>query len=181
VAATAALHLDFHAQSRSINTNINLIEDTRMFRGELDLIIQSASQLEIATNRAALFVQFSNPVERYRDANKMVRSILPKGFSVELSDEQDFILQLNRPRREEGLAMNFITKWSVDRVQILNLQFGGGQAQIVSEHLITAISFDNNNAPVASLTSRQVAAVLNEALKEVSKGLGQASMVLEGF
>ena len=51
----------------------------------------------------------------------------------------------------------------------------------MSEHLITAISFDNNNAPVASLTSRQVAAVLNEALKEVSKGLGQASMVLEGF
>ena len=177
----ARIDFNEYALRLTQETKVNLIEDTGNFRGELERIVRSADKFSIATGRVGCFAQFMSPAESFRDANMNVLSILPKRFKLELSDEEDFILQLNNPRRENGFILNLVTKWSVDRVRILNLEFGTGQTQLLSEHVVSSITFDNNNLPIASLTKEQINVVLNKALQEISTGLRDANLTLEGF
>ena len=166
-----------------------LIENIKIFRDALAHIVQSITENNNTTvNRAACFVQFARVAKDYRDANDLIRTILPKQFAVELADEEDFILQVNRSRRIGDVKMNCIAKWSVDRLQVLSLQVLTPQAQqtsamsqLLSEHIVSSITFDNSNVPAAALTKERLATILGEAFRVVSEQQHEAHLELEGF
>jgi hypothetical protein len=162
------------------DSQVNLVEDLETFFAALRCVVQSAHDFDPPTSRAGCYVQLAKPAANYQEANKAILSVLPTQFHVGLSDEQDFVFQINRPQREEGLQINYITKWSVDRVQILNVQFGVGQTQLVSEHVVSSITFDNNSHPVALLTKDQVVFVLNKTLQAASATASEINLKAQG-
>jgi hypothetical protein len=160
---------------------LSLITDASLFHKMLADIIAGVRNLTINASRVALFSQFAIIADNFTDANKLILSILPKRFDLDLVAEQDFVLQFNEPRRDQGFDMNFVTKWSVERVQQLSLQIGGGLSQLVSENFLTSVSFDHNNVPKGQLSVDQMGRVLDIALEGISKGLGELRVDVEGF
>jgi hypothetical protein len=166
-----------------------LIEDTKLFHNVLSQVVQSVTENNtIRVNRAACFVQFACPAKNYQEANELIRTILPKQFTLQLADEEDFILQVNRPRQIDDVKMNYITKWAVDRLQILALQVLAPQAQqtptmskLLSEHIVGSVTFDNSNAATAPLSKERLATILGEAFRVVSEQQYEAHLGLEGF
>jgi hypothetical protein len=170
-------------------TQFSLIEDTTLFHGALARIIHSVIETNtIAVNRAACFVQLARVARDYAEANAVIRSTIPEQYgSVKLTDEEDFILQINRKRQLDDIKMNFTTKWTVDRVQFLTLMPVQAQqqnyptAQLLSENIVSTVTFDNSNVPAAVLSKDQLATILDEALDAVSKQQQDARLGLEGF
>jgi hypothetical protein len=150
--------------------------------------VRSVAEITTPTvNRAGCFAQFAVATENYREANNLIRTILPSEYAVKLSDEEDFVLQVNHPRQVGERKMNFITKWAVERLQVLSLQVtpGMGQAsalgQLVSEHIVGTVSFDNSNSPIGLLSKEDLVSILDEALSGISDGQRKAQLDLEGF
>jgi len=189
VSCTATpVRIDFSVMPNPGSTgSIPVIEDSGSLRNELsELAIAVVEKLAVTINRAACFVQFLNPADSFREANKNIRSVLPREAQIELIEEEDFILQLNRPRRVADLPINFITRWSVDRLQLMNLQVGGpvqqgGPAQIILEKLVASVQFDNNNVPTMTLSKGQIGVILQECLRGVSSNLKELNLAIDGF
>jgi len=163
-----------------VEPTMKLIEDTRQFQQLLARIVEWAKGTENTMNRAALFAQFAAVTANYHEANRVIRSVLPKRYALELSDEEDFVLQFNEPRREGDTVLNFITKWAVERVQTLSFQ-GGSSNQLLAEHFLSSVSFDNNNLPTTQLSKPQVATVLDACWSGVLKNLHDLNLSIEGF
>jgi hypothetical protein len=90
---------------------LNVIEDTKLFHNAFEQVLQSvAKNNSTSVTRAACFVQFGCVARDYRDANAIIRTILPEQYAIQLADEQEFILQVNRPEQIEETTMNRITK-----------------------------------------------------------------------
>jgi hypothetical protein len=167
---------------------LNLVEDTKLFHEALAQIVRASIEGNTtAVNRVACFVQFACKAKDYREANELVRTILPKQYTIPLTDERDFVLQINSPRPLEFFEMNYITKWAVDRVQILSFQVLSPQqqmsptTQLVSEHIVPSITFDNSNVPAAALTKEHQITILQEAFRFVAEQQRAARLDLEGF
>ncbi len=82
--------------------------------------------------------------------------------------------------------MNFITKWSVDRLQFLTFatvqaQQNFSMPQFVSEQIVSNVTFDNSNVPGAVLSKERLTTILMEALGMVSKQQQETHLQLEGF
>src|SRR5207248_1561787 len=74
--------------------------------------------------RAATYVQIISLETNSTEANKVLMSIVPEQYRIALSSEEEFILQVNRPRMSEQvdkLRLNLITKWSVETFQVISL------------------------------------------------------------
>jgi hypothetical protein len=182
------IRIDFSLSPPTLGPSLNLIEDTKQFHEVLARTIPSVVEATTTTvNRAACLAQFANVTANYRNANALMLKSLPTQYALRLSDEEDFILQLNRPRAVGELRMNFVTKWSVERLQVLSLQVGpgviqsSGLNQLVSEHIVGTVLLDNNNSATARLSKDQLSFVLTEALRGVSDGQREAHLDLEGF
>jgi len=110
-----------------------------------------------AISRIAVFVQFLRISKDREEANRNVVDILPDRFRLRLESEEDFMLQVNEPASVAtvvGARMNIITKWSVERFQLITFQlpsagiFAGGQfSSNPEETLAASVSFDNNSVP----------------------------------
>ncbi len=124
----------------------------------------------------------------------MLTAVIPGQYGVSLADEEDFVFQVNRPypsRKLEGLTMNFLVKWSVDRLQILtvSLPTGGSATPLPAslspvpqtENFIAAsVNFDINNVPTEA-PLQQPSSLLHEAIvaaAEMQKAIG---LKIEGF
>jgi hypothetical protein len=89
--------------------------------------------------------------------------------------------------------MNFITKWSVDRLQILTLALSVGLATSASaqsaaagsqtaQFIAASVNFDINNVSTGSrLHNGQPAPLLREALTAVMKMQQTIGLNIEGF
>jgi hypothetical protein len=166
-----------------------LIEDTRLFHDALSGVVRTITNNNtIPTNRAACSAQFSCPAKDYHEANVFLSSSIPNQYKVALEDEEDFILQINRPRQIDDIKMNYITKWSADRLQVMSLQVvpPQGQAasalgQLVSEYILANVTFDNSSAPAALLPNDRLHSVLEATLQSMSEQQREANLDLEGF
>jgi hypothetical protein len=163
-----------------VEPTVKLIDDTKHFHDLLANIIAWAGETTMTVNRVGCFAQFATVATSYRAANQAVRSILPKRYALELSEEEDFILQVNHPQHQADCLINFITKWSVERVQTFSLQTGGTN-QLLAEHFVAAVSFDNNNVPTTPLSRAKITTLLNAALGGVSTSLHDMKLDIEGF
>jgi hypothetical protein len=174
-----------------------LIEDTALLRAELLRIIDAVDQNTALSSvvRVALGVQFLALKASSAEANAVLAASIPEQYGVKITDEEDFIFQINRPytsRRVEGIKTNFITKWSVDRLQIITLavQVGGpttsaqtpASGSQTAQFIAASVNFDINNVQTPSpLPNDQPASMLREALTAVARMQQAIGLNIEGF
>jgi hypothetical protein len=168
-----------------------LIENSVKLRQELDHIIQVINQTPsvVPAVRVALAVQFTQTCTSVRDANSVMTSALPEALRVRLSEERDFILQVNRVRESTSindLRLNLITKWAVEQVQVLTVAVvPGGPAAMTSptmEVFNATILCDNNNVPANRVLAKQEqTALLTEAIQALGEQLRNSNLKVEGF
>jgi hypothetical protein len=177
-----------------------LIEDTGLLRAELSRITDIVDQNAVLNSvvRVALGIQFLDVKPTSAEANGVLTAYIPKQYGVKITDEEDFIFQINRPyasRSAAGIKTNFITKWSVDRLQILTVALSAGGPTATSaqatptsgssrtaEFIAASVSFDINNVPaITPLPNGQPAALLREALVAVAQMQQAIGLNIEGF
>ena len=177
-------------------TPFPLIKDTNLLHAELLRAMEVINRSTVLNSvvRVALGVQFLALEPSSSEANKVLVAIIPRQYGVRVTNEEDFIFQVNQPYtslRAEGVKVNSITKWSVDRLQILTLALpanqpatssqaaGGSQA---TQFIAASVQFDINNVATGTpLPSGQPASLLNEALLEVSRMQFAMGLNIEGF
>lgn len=173
---------------------INLIDDTGRLCMELKQIIKDiAGGVKVSSiSRVALYLQFVVVRGNFVEANKTLTEVLPQLYRVNVTDEEDFIFQVNRPRKSgkvNSVKMNFITKWSVENVQMMvNLAAPTGgpfpvlaPAPWTKSFLTASVSFDNNNFAERSLTTEEQSKLLDECLSEASRTQMSIGLKVEGF
>ena len=79
---------------------------------------------------------------------------------MRLTDEEDFILQINKPYRTGAadVTMNYLTKWSVDTFRIVFLSQGEGlDAQMSESQIAASVLFDCQQYPDRSIDGGRAA------------------------
>ena len=125
------------------------------------------------------------------EANKALTGVIPGQYRVEITNEEDFILQINQPRmsREvQGVRMNYLTKWSTERFQVLNVAIPIGVAGVAmpppqsQEFIAATVTFDNNNTPATvALTGGQQSSLLGDGLRASEEMQKATGLRIEGF
>jgi len=184
--------------SEFVATSLDLIENTSLLHAELMRIIEIIrnGDASYSVSRVALFAQFLQLRENITEANNTLTNAIPDQYRMQIADEEDFIFQINRPkmsRQVDNVKMNFITKWSVERIQILSLAMpmmvgspipvSAGMPPSQQQQFVAAsVTFDNNNVPTATpLTGNQQSALLLEGLTAVAEMQRSNGLNIEGF
>jgi hypothetical protein len=183
-------------QTELITDAVPIIEDARLFHGELLHVCNVVADisLNVTINRVACAVQIGSGAPDFETANKLIMSALPERYRLALSDETDFILQINHPRNSTALAelrINLITKWSSERVQTITIDRWASQgaigqaptgAPMLKEYLVATVLFDHNNSPAPRVIStEEQSRVLIEAFSAVSDTQRDCNLAIEGF
>jgi hypothetical protein len=180
-------------QQSAIATMTPLIDDSKHFSAQLAHLIEALGDLQTGPqiNRVSCVVKFAMISPNFVSANKSISSKLPKPYHVVLSDETDFVLQINRARPSKALdniTINFITKWSIERTQLITftVDAAAGQAlgpsQMVHELIMPNIVFDNNNVQLPRPMSKgEQKAIFAECLQGTSAQLKECNIAVEGF
>jgi hypothetical protein len=178
-------------QTDVVVDTIPAIADPKALHQELKRISETISNdSSFAAHRVACVVQFACTCANFEEANKIICSALPQKYHVNLDKEEDFILQVNRlARLSEGVDMNFITKWAVERVQVVSLPVTGAGAigpqlgePLVKSLIAATILFDNSNRPSGEpLSKADRSAILIAALQKISEGRLESKLNVEGF
>lgn len=176
-----------------------VIEDSEALGDELLRLAKVVEENLLANPilRVATFLQFVALEADSTAANGALMAIVPKHLRVKLDDEEEFILQINHPRMSrslEGTKFNLITKWSVDRFQIMSVLVPMGTTPMyapqsgvspqVSEFIAASVTFDNNNVPVPAstpLSSKQQASFLIEGLRYSATSILEGALKIKGF
>ena len=176
---------------------LDLIEDIGQLNNELLEIVSGLGKETVShsVNRVAFYVQFFSVKPNRVEANKAVLSIVPEQYRVKLVDEEEFILQISHPRmssKVNNIKMNFISKWSVERIQILTISLPPTGAPSVSlpgigaprakEFLAASATFDINNMPTDQLlTAAQQSSLLLEGLTAAQQLQQNYGLDVKGF
>lgn len=146
--------------------------------------------------RVAASIQFINVQPTFADANKALTSVIPASYGVKVTDEEDFVFQVNRPRtsRTENIRMNEVIKWSVDRLKIVTAAIptqGTPTAApsvpaptqtLTSDFIAASVTFDNNNTPSEQpLPPAHQSALLGEAFALALQMQQKLGLRVEGF
>ena len=179
-----------------VHGSFPLIQDTDLLHAELLRIMEVIDQgvLLRSVVRVALCITFLALKPSPAEANRVLTAVIPDQYGVRLTDEEDFIFQINRPypsRSVEGIRMNFLTKWSVDRLQILtiSLPVGGAATPVqpsasatpqTEQFIAASVYFDINNVPTET-PLRQPSSLLREALIAIAQMQQAIGLKIEGF
>lgn len=177
----------------SNQSTVPLIENPAQMRQELEAIIgKIGNGLVVGSiSRIALSLQFVIMASNNKDAAKSLSTILPKNYSITLKDEEDFILQLNTPRKSHRISsfsLNLMKKWSVDRFQILTFMNPAGnmigitQSPPITEIYAASLLFDFNTPPMSySISNIQQSTLLREFLSEIINDQKLIGLNIDGF
>ena len=160
-------------------TSLASIEDTNQLHGELSHIIRVIGEGLISdpVARVAVFAQFVMPASTLEEANKILLASMPQVYRMGVTNEEDFVFQVNRPvhlNNIDNLRMNIITKWSADRIQMI--PFVGQQ------FIAASVAFDHNNVPsITPISSDKQATLLTEGLSKVANLRRDYDMNIAGF
>jgi hypothetical protein len=120
---------------------LRLIENSPALFSELKRVANAIGNDEIkipsAYDRASAFVQFVSVEGNVVEANQALARTIPEKYRPQLTDEEAFILQLNRrtlDRYHGNIPINILTKWSVEQFQVIT--FG-----------IAAVGFQGGSTP----------------------------------
>jgi len=175
---------------------VALIDHPIGFLDELKRIIDIFDKgfLSNGVSRVALNLQFLKLNPSHAEANKAVTEIIPDRYAVTVTNEEDFIFQINQPetsREINDIRMNFITKWSVERFQILTISIPTGGVAMgagmtspspqTETFIAASVLFDNNNIPGRALTGKEQSALLHEALDAAVGMQREIGLNIEGF
>lgn len=169
-----------------------LIEDTRQLRKELALLIDFIGGHDIShsISRIGLFLHFVAVAQSVEQANKILSEVTPDRYRTEITKEEDFIFQINLPRLSqeiETVKINYLTKWSSDRFQVLSIPINTSVSAAMTpveprEFNVASVTFDHNNVPVNEpFTREQQSSLLIEcmgAAVDMQKTIG---LNIEGF
>jgi len=187
------------APDNEVPMSIALIEDTSQLRSKLLEIVDAINRgsIEGSIARVALGLHFLVPKESCAEANKTLISVIPDRYGVRITDEEDFIFQINQPypsRKAKDYRMNAVTKWSVDRLQVLTFSVQAGSAgapQVASSapvmpqtktFMAASVSFDFSNVPTEHpLSPASQSSLLGEALAGVAQKQQEVGLHVEGF
>jgi hypothetical protein len=196
------LRVDFNFGPPPPSTDIpdlsfNLIEDAYQLHAE---IVRINEFLETSVNlgsmsRVGTYIHFVREAASVEEANKLVTAVMPENYRARLTSEEDFVFQVNRPSTSievEGVRINCITKWSVDRFQVFSISVPPGGMPISDprvapfpqshQFIASSVSFDNNNVPVRfPLSGLQQASLLRETLASIENGQRTMGLGVGGF
>jgi hypothetical protein len=158
-----------------------LIDDTTPVRAELLRIADVIGQGPVPdVTRVAVHLQFVKLTGTFVEANRELMAVIPKKYGFSITDEEDFIFQINRPhasRDVQGVKMNSLTKWSADRIQIVSVSLPAstvagpampGAAKVnpqTKEFIAASVLLDNNNLPAPTpLSGRDQSLLLRESI-----------------
>jgi hypothetical protein len=168
---------------------VPVIEDTDLLSIEMKGLVgavEGAFQ-QTALNRVAVYIQCGQEAADITSANQIISGSLWANQKVTLTDEEDFVLQINRKRLDSldpSLKLNFITKWSVERLQMLmfsNAQMAAG-GPTVTEIIMPTVTLDNSNMPLQKpLAAKETERVLSELLQGMAAQLKQCNISIKGF
>lgn len=183
--------IDFNlmaAPSQLPQMTVELIDHPIELRDELMRIINflDGSFVLVPVSRVALNLQFLNLKPSHVEANRALTEVIPNRYGVTVTNEEDFIFQINRPHMDKefpDIKMNFITKWSVERFQIftISIPIGGVSAAEGMISIAASVTFDNNNTPGRALTGKEQSALLHEALDTAVGMQREIGLNIEGF
>ena len=131
-------------------------EDGSNFRPSLKRIIDVVGKGAVtdAVSRVAITLQFASLCPTISEANSVLTLAMPERYRMQIADEEDLIFQINVPRIVRDIAdirMNYITKWSVDRLQFVSFSVGAPLPTAHREFITANVLFDINNAPATLL------------------------------
>jgi hypothetical protein len=181
-----------------VKSSLGLIEDTRQLHQYLTSLINSVeSGLDLPpVARVALGLQFALERDDSREVNAALVKVLPERYRLYLSDEEDFILQVNRAgesKSDNKIRLNLLTKWSAETIQVVTTAVPQGIAPLPSANefsgnltstkkfLAASVAFDCNNVPSEILDSHKQAQLLRESLNEVSAMVHEYGLRIDGF
>ncbi len=181
-------------QAKSLPT----IEDAKIFREELSLIIDRIGKGVPSgpISRVACIFQFVAVQPSVEEANAAILSIMPPRYRIKLTNEEEFIFQINEPKNSQGVEhfrLNYITKWSVERFQLLSLQLPSAGMSPVSmiagvlpfsattQLLVASVVFDNNTIPSnQEMPASQQTELLREAFVAAEKSQNNINIKIAG-
>jgi len=177
-------------------TSLALIEDTNQLHMELGRVIKSIEGLIVTSSvtRVGVFLHFLTLISNVEEANKVLVSVMPNQYRVRITNEEDFIFQINRPRMShnvKGIKVNSLTKWNVDRFQVFNVAIPVSgpvvdsrtiPSQVGQEFIAASVVFDINNVPANDpLGGKQQSSLLTECLIEAREMQREYGLNVEGF
>jgi hypothetical protein len=172
-----------------------LIENTVQLDDELQHVVESigGDVTSIPLLRVGVYLHFAQLAPNIPEANKLLMTVIPDQIRPQLTSEEDFILQINRPRRSgsvDGVKMNHVIKWSMDRFQVFNLPLPTGGTVIGpgsmafpqrQEFIAASVVFDVNNvAGSLLLNGQQQVALMREILVWIRQTQGELGLTIEG-
>lgn len=167
-----------------------LIFDTQDLCTEVSAVLNRIERgvISVPITRVANFVQFLNLNSSHLAANKALLATIPAQFSVKITDEEDFIFQINRPYASRPVAdvrMNSIVKWSVEKIQMMAIMTDSPQAGIqprTSEFITASITIDVNNKPRnGPFSAPEQVTILNEAIEVAERIRAEARIPINGL
>lgn len=196
--ARSRIDISFSAVPREKGANLDLIQDSSELLAELRRVITGLNGRgpRSPVMRVALILQVVSPSSSVPEANRELAKIMPPDYRLKLTDETDFILQVNHPLESVGSSrrqINFIKKWSTERIQIqfFEVPGGAGAAPIHSaainpmtekEFTVSSVTLDINNSPTnESLPPPTQAEILGGAVSMASEFLRKSDLHITGF
>jgi hypothetical protein len=150
-------------------------------RGEFESVFNAiaAGGVKGSYNRIAVRMQFRAQASNHTEANTVLAASLPDRYRLHLSDEEDVVLQVNSPYRDEAtgnLKVNRLTRWSVETVQVLTFAVPIAPTQAAPEgpqvatFTTATLSFEENNVPSKTpLSDAQLAHLGREGIKHATE------------
>ncbi len=177
------------------DAELALIEDTTQLHAELVRLIESIDGFVVtnSVSRVGLALHFLTVTSGIEEANKVLVSVMPNQYRVGITNEEDFIFQINRPRMSRDvkrIRLNYVTKWNVDRFQVFKVAIAPNAPVVDSrdipsqqgEFVAASVVFDSNNVlAVTPLDGKEQSSLLMECLtsaKEMQRAFG---LNVEGF
>jgi hypothetical protein len=159
----------------------------------IDALGKSTNSVE--AKRVALYLHFLQVLSDVAEANRTIVSVIPTKFGVQLSDEEDFVFQVNSPEVSKivaGTKLNALTKWSVERIQVVSIfapspgipiQVAGPLQQDAKIFTASTVAFDNST-PVDNarpFDNVQQTGLLREELAMATEMQKQIGLNVVGF
>ena len=182
ILATCSVHptrVDFNLSgNENTESAIPTIDDGAFFGHELGRVVSVLSKqnpIDLAL-RVAIGLHFLVVSSSIGEANTTLLKAIPHPYSLNLNSEEDVIFQVNRPYDSQGqprTRMNFVSKWSVNRLQVLTIAIPVGRAGMQpsitnpqpAEYIVANAEFDiNSPAKSPSLSKSRQTELLREAL-----------------
>jgi hypothetical protein len=197
--------IDFNLSPIQTNTMITgpeslpLFSDGRQLRREMINIIEAigSGAAPGPFNRVAINIEFKSPQDSAFDANSAITTVMPEQYRVRLTNEENFLLQVNQPYTNSaagGTKVNSITKWSVDRLQVVTIAVpvspvpgpiptsAGPAAPKIIEITTASVSFEQNSVPPNhALTHEEEATLLRDALSQINQAQQDVGIDVKGL